>query len=442
MTSPSFNIYDITSIAFPYFSGIVLEFLNVNLMVTPNVLRVIRVLRIGRLLRYFKAAKGIRRQLVALVISLPALFNIGTLLFLTLFIYAIIGMTSFGHVKKTGAIDEVVNFETFGQSMLVLFRLSTSAGWNEVLDALMVQPPNCDPNYLGLPNGDCGQPWLAVLYMVSFILATFMVIVNMYIAVILENFNQATEDEEIGVTDDDIQMFYSHWQRYDPHATQYIDYNKLSDFLDELDPPLQIPKPNESTCSKLDIPIRDSDKIHCADVLLAALKHTAVGHIEETDEETLRYISNTIENKLQTAFPVRAKDPSLSSTAQKMQELRAAITIQTVYKRWKNRSRIALQQNISIEMTDRKSPTSSEDIKNQNDVAESAESPTATKQSDILLQQPMQHANGAMSHSTLHSSRSAPTSPRHVTSPKHPSPQSRHLRIQVESRNCSSSVSE
>ena len=398
--------------------------MDVYLLVTPNVLRVIRVLRIGRLLRYFKAAKGIRRQLVALVISLPALFNIGTLLFLTLFIYAIIGMTSFGHVKKEGAINEIVNFETFGQSMLVLFRLSTSAGWNEVLDSLMIQPPNCDPNYRGLPNGNCGQPWLAVLYMVSFILVTFMVIVNMYIAVILENFNQATEDEEVGVTDDDIQMFYAHWQRYDPHATQYIDYSRLSDFLDELDPPLRIPKPNESTFSRLDIPIRDNDKIHCADVLLASLKYTAVGHIEETDEETLRYISNTIENKLLTAFPIRGKDPSLSSTAQKMQELRAAITIQTMYKRWKNRSKISLQRSIAIEMKDKTNSNSTEGNTDQLETSESAET-----QSDISLPQYPLHTSEFAKHSKMHSNCSSPKS--NVTSP---SSEANRLRIQVESK--------
>eukprot|EP00794_Sanderia_malayensis_P009765 gene9765-10764_t len=324
-------------------AGIILEYLSVNLLVTPNILRVIRVLRIGRLLRFFKAADGIRRQLVALIISLPALFNIGTLLFLALFIYAIIGMGSFGHVKKQGAINDVVNFETFGQSMLVLFRLATSAGWNEVLDSLMIQPPDCDPNYAGLPNGNCGKPLGAVLYMVTFIFFTFMVIVNMYIAVILENFNQATEDEEIGVTDDDIQMFYTTWQSFDPKATQYVEYHQLSDFLDKLCPPLQIPKPNIEICWKLDIPIKDGDKIHCADVLLATLKYNVMSEVGESDAETLKYISETIETKLETAFPIRAKDVTMCTTGLKMQQVHAATTIQRMFKDWKARKILLLQ---------------------------------------------------------------------------------------------------
>ena len=73
-------------------------------------------------LSLFQAAKGIRKLLFALIVSLPALFNIGALLALITFIYAIIGMTIFGHVKHQGAVDDLVNFETFGRSMQLLFR--------------------------------------------------------------------------------------------------------------------------------------------------------------------------------------------------------------------------------------------------------------------------------------------------------------------------------
>ena len=48
--------------------------------VSPTLLRVVRVFRIGRILRLIKAAKGIRKLLFALIVSLPALFNIGALL--------------------------------------------------------------------------------------------------------------------------------------------------------------------------------------------------------------------------------------------------------------------------------------------------------------------------------------------------------------------------
>ena len=69
--------------------------------------------RIARLLRLVEFAKGIRQLLWALMISLPALFNVGTLLFMVMFIYTIIGMSAFRHVKRAGELNDTVNFETF-----------------------------------------------------------------------------------------------------------------------------------------------------------------------------------------------------------------------------------------------------------------------------------------------------------------------------------------
>jgi len=90
---------------------------------SPTLLRVVRVFRVGRILRLVKSAKGIRTLLFSLFVSMPALFNIGLLLVLVMFIYAIFGMSFFMHVKKTKGIDDVFNFETFLQSMIVLFQV-------------------------------------------------------------------------------------------------------------------------------------------------------------------------------------------------------------------------------------------------------------------------------------------------------------------------------
>ena len=139
--------------------------------------------RIARLLRLVEFAKGIRQLLWALMISLPALFNIGTLLFMVMFIYAIIGMSAFGHVKRAGELNDTVNFETFFSSLLLLFRLA----------ALLLEPPNCDPSYLHLPHGNGGS-FGAVVYLANYIIVVFLVIVNTYVAIILENVNRAQRD--------------------------------------------------------------------------------------------------------------------------------------------------------------------------------------------------------------------------------------------------------
>ena len=177
---------------------IILDDILNSVVIKPTLLRVVRVFRIGRVLRLIKAAKGIRKLLFALIISLPAIFNIGALLLLVMYIYAIIGMSSFSDVKLNGVLNDLTNFQTFANSFLLLFRLATSAGWNDVLDALLIQEPDCNGTYKTLPDGnvekssygDCGLPWLAIPFMMSYIIVVYLIVINMYIAVILENFNQ------------------------------------------------------------------------------------------------------------------------------------------------------------------------------------------------------------------------------------------------------------
>jgi len=107
----------------------------------PTLLRVIRIFRVTRVLRLVKSAKGIRTLLFSLAVSLPALFNIGLLLFLIMFIYAVFGMQFFMHIQYSAGIDDMFNFETFGHSMFLLFQTATSAGWDGVLAGLLIRPP-------------------------------------------------------------------------------------------------------------------------------------------------------------------------------------------------------------------------------------------------------------------------------------------------------------
>ena len=92
-------------------------------------------------------------------------------------------------------------------------RLMTAAGWNDILDPLLIQPPRCDLHFNNLPYGNCGNPTLATLYLVSFIVLSSMIVINMYIAVLLENFNQAHREEELGLGEEDLERFYAKWSR-------------------------------------------------------------------------------------------------------------------------------------------------------------------------------------------------------------------------------------
>ncbi|XP_068893811.1 sodium channel protein 60E-like isoform X4 [Tenebrio molitor] len=334
--------------------GILMEDIMIDFPVSPTLLRVVRVFRIGRILRLIKAAKGIRKLLFALVVSLPALFNIGALLALITFIYAIIGMFLFGHVKQQGALDDMVNFQTFGRSMHLLFRLITSAGWNDVLESLMIEPPECDPHFRNQSNGDCGYPLLSIIYFTSFIIINYMIVINMYIAIILENFNQAHQEEEIGIVEDDLEMFYIRWSKYDPHAAQFIRFSQLSDFIASLDPPLGISKPNTVALVSFNLPIAKGNKIHCLDILHALVKHV-LGHVEETDN--FRQLQEQMDIKFKKQFPTRKELEIVSSTRIWKRQDKAARLIQKTFREYvkRKRERERVQEEVD-EMTQTSSP--------------------------------------------------------------------------------------
>uniref|UniRef100_A0A8B9CS34 Sodium channel protein n=1 Tax=Anser brachyrhynchus TaxID=132585 RepID=A0A8B9CS34_9AVES len=292
----------------------------------PTLFRVIRLARIGRILRLIRAAKGIRTLLFALMMSLPALFNIGLLLFLVMFIYAIFGVANFAYVKMEDGIDDMFNFQTFANSMLCLFQITTSAGWDGLLSPLLnTGPPFCDPNVRGRV-GECGKPAIGIIYFVSYIIISFLIVVNMYIAVILENFNAATEESTEPLGEDDFDIFYEIWEKFDPEATQFITFSALSDFADALAEPLRVPKPNKIELIAMDLPMVSGDRIHCLDILFAFTKRV-LGDSGEMD--TLKV---QMEEKFMSVNPSKKSYEPISTTLRHRQEEASATVIQRAYR--------------------------------------------------------------------------------------------------------------
>uniref|UniRef100_A0A8C4M6N3 Sodium channel protein n=1 Tax=Equus asinus asinus TaxID=83772 RepID=A0A8C4M6N3_EQUAS len=324
------NIFDFVVVILSIV-GLALSDLIQKYFVSPTLFRVIRLARIGRVLRLIRGAKGIRTLLFALMMSLPALFNIGLLLFLVMFIYSIFGMSNFAYVKKESGIDDMFNFETFGNSIICLFEITTSAGWDGLLNPILNSgPPDCDPT-LENPGtsvrGDCGNPSIGICFFCSYIIISFLIVVNMYIAIILENFNVATEESSEPLGEDDFEMFYETWEKFDPDATQFIDYSRLSDFVDTLQEPLRIAKPNKIKLITLDLPMVPGDKIHCLDILFALTKEV-LGDSGEMDA-----LKETMEEKFMAANPSKVSYEPITTTLKRKQEEVCAIKIQRAYRR-------------------------------------------------------------------------------------------------------------
>ncbi|XP_037684693.1 sodium channel protein type 11 subunit alpha [Choloepus didactylus] len=289
----------------------------------PTLFRIVRLARIGRILRLVRAARGIRTLLFALMMSLPSLFNIGLLLFLVMFIYAIFGMNCFSKVAPEAGIDDIFNFQNFVNSMLCLFQITTSAGWDALLSP-MLQPkdsgnPNFESHYLRV---------IAITYFVSYIIISFLIVVNMYIAVILENFNTATEESEDPLGEDDFEIFYEVWEKFDPEATQFIEYSALSDFADALPEPLRVAKPNKFQFLVMDLPMVSGDRLHCMDILFAFTTRVL------GDSKGLDGMKAMMEEKFMEANPFKKLYEPIVTTTKRKEEEKCAAVIQKAFRRY------------------------------------------------------------------------------------------------------------
>uniref|UniRef100_A0A8B9VYF2 Sodium channel protein n=1 Tax=Anas zonorhyncha TaxID=75864 RepID=A0A8B9VYF2_9AVES len=348
------NIFDFVVVILSIVGMFLAEMIE-KYFVSPTLFRVIRLARIGRILRLIKGAKGIRTLLFALMMSLPALFNIGLLLFLVMFIYAIFGMSNFAYVKREVGIDDMFNFETFGNSMICLFQITTSAGWDGLLAPILNSgEPDCDPHkdHPGSSvKGDCGNPSVGIFFFVSYIIISFLVVVNMYIAVILENFSVATEESAEPLSEDDFEMFYEVWEKFDPDATQFIEFSKLSDFAASLDPPLLIAKPNKVQLIAMDLPMVSGDRIHCLDILFAFTKRV-LGESGEMDALRIQ-----MEDRFMAANPSKVSYEPITTTLKRKQEEVSAVVIQRAFRRHLLRQKV--KKNSTPEKTDMTPSTTS-----------------------------------------------------------------------------------
>uniref|UniRef100_H2YKP2 Sodium channel protein n=1 Tax=Ciona savignyi TaxID=51511 RepID=H2YKP2_CIOSA len=233
-----------------------------------------RMVRVARILRVARVASGIRTLLFALMLSAPALFNVGSLLFLFVFIYAIFGMNQFAYVEKKGALNEILNFETFPNTFLLLFQMSTSAGWDGFMEPTLYVDGNseCKLGRDGQKGTCMSTSFVGYFYFVSYLLVTFVIITNMYIAIILENFDLATKDNEEALTADDFEHFFDMWQRYDKNGNGKLGVSELSELLHNIDRPLRIRKPNKHHIANMRIPMDSVGDIEILDVASALTK--------------------------------------------------------------------------------------------------------------------------------------------------------------------------
>ena len=208
------------------------------LPIPPTMLRVLRVARVLRILRLLKNLKGLRDLVMTLVLSSPALANVGALLGIVMFMYSVLGMNLLTYVQHGDDLNDHNNFESFGAAMLLLFQCLTGDGWSAMMDDAMInEDRGCDPAPDDGSPSDCGSP-LALPFFISYMIIGAFIFLNLVVAVILENFTALGNVNPDLVSASDINDFKEVWGEYDPDANGLIPTKELPSLVMILRAPL------------------------------------------------------------------------------------------------------------------------------------------------------------------------------------------------------------
>ncbi|XP_039766332.1 voltage-dependent L-type calcium channel subunit alpha-1D [Ornithorhynchus anatinus] len=253
-----------------------------------------RLFRVMRLVKLLSRGEGIRTLLWTFIKSFQALPYVALLIAMLFFIYAVIGMQMFGKVamKDNNQINRNNNFQTFPQAVLLLFRCATGEAWQEIMLACL-PGKLCDPDSdLNAGEYACGSNF-AIVYFISFYMLCAFLIINLFVAVIMDNFDYLTRDWSI-LGPHHLDEFKRIWSEYDPEAKGRIKHLDVVTLLRRIQPPLGFGKlcPHRVACKRLvamNMPLNSDGTVMFNATLFAlvrtALKIKTEGNLEQANEE-------------------------------------------------------------------------------------------------------------------------------------------------------------
>ncbi|XP_064075210.1 muscle calcium channel subunit alpha-1-like isoform X14 [Vanessa tameamea] len=258
-----------------------------------------RLFRVMRLVKLLSRGEGIRTLLWTFIKSFQALPYVALLILMLFFIYAVVGMQVFGKI----AIDDDTpitrnnHFQTFPQAILVLFRSATGEAWQDIMMGVSPEPEvRCDRNYDEEgeedSSGSCGSV-LAFPYFISFYVLCSFLIINLFVAVIMDNFDYLTRDWSI-LGPHHLDEFIRLWSEYDPDAKGRIKHLDVVTLLRKISPPLGFGKlcPHRVACKRLvsmNMPLNSDGTVLFNATLFAvvrtSLKIKTDGNIDDCNTE-------------------------------------------------------------------------------------------------------------------------------------------------------------
>ncbi|XP_022657492.1 sodium leak channel non-selective protein-like isoform X6 [Varroa destructor] len=171
----------------------------------------------------------LRMLMLTVVVSVYKSFFIIMGMFLLIFFYACTGVILFGNVKQGEHLGRYrhASFHTAPSGIALLFRIVTGEDWNKIMHDAMVSPPYCTvgENYW---ETDCGSFTGALIFFCSFYVMITYIVLNLLVAIIMENFSLFYSNEEDALLSyADIRNFQNTWNMVDTQQRGLIPIRRV-----------------------------------------------------------------------------------------------------------------------------------------------------------------------------------------------------------------------
>ncbi|CAH1153243.1 unnamed protein product [Phaedon cochleariae] len=307
-----------------------------------------RLFRVMRLIKLLSRGEGIRTLLWTFLKSFQALPYVALLIVMLFFIYAVIGMQMFGKIEyddltSSSSINRNNNFATFFQAVLILFRSATGEAWQEIMmDCADTSAAKCHKN-VTKTDSTCGSD-VAYPYFISFYVLCSFLIINLFVAVIMDNFDYLTRDWSI-LGPHHLDEFIRLWSEYDPDAKGRIKHLDVVTLLRKISPPLGFGKlcPHRVACKRLvsmNMPL-NSDGTVLFNATLFAVVRTSLrikteGNIDDANSE-LRAVIKKIWKRTSPKLLDQVVPPPGVDDEVTVGKFYATFLIQDYFRRFKKR---------------------------------------------------------------------------------------------------------
>ncbi|KAF5296914.1 hypothetical protein FQA39_LY12271 [Lamprigera yunnana] len=338
----AWNVFDFIIVLGSFIDIIYSEVKPGSGLISINFFRLFRVMRLVKLL---SRGEGIRTLLWTFLKSFQALPYVALLIVMLFFIYAVIGMQMFGKIDRSsgeGEINRNNNFSTFFQALLVLFRSATGEAWQEIMmSCAATDKVKCDP--IVKNDTSCGFD-IAYPYFISFYVLCSFLIINLFVAVIMDNFDYLTRDWSI-LGPHHLEEFIRLWSEYDPDAKGRIKHLDVVTLLRKISPPLGFGKlcPHRVACKRLvsmNMPL-NSDGTVLFNATLFAVVRTSLrikteGNIDDANAE-LRSVIRKIWKRTSPKLLDQVVPPPGVEDEVTVGKFYATFLIQDYFRRFKKR---------------------------------------------------------------------------------------------------------